>query len=154
MKHTLILSTLILLFSSCQSSKQLSSLELQAFQRKEFATSKDIAFGSVMSVLQDLGYIVSSADKDTGLISAASPTKNVVFFGSHMQNTSVNAFVESFGPQRTAIRLNFVENQEGSSGYGMTTKSNKPIIDPEVYQSAFEKISEGIFIREKALGQQ
>ncbi|MAH26340.1 MAG: hypothetical protein CMI19_05225, partial [Opitutae bacterium] len=113
MKHTLILSTLILLFSSCQSSKQLSSLELQAFQRKEFATSKDIAFGSVMSVLQDLGYIVSSADKDTGLISAASPTKNVVFFGSHMQNTSVNAFVESFGPKRTAIRLNFVENQEG-----------------------------------------
>jgi hypothetical protein len=36
----------------------------------------------------------------------------------------------------------------------MTTKSNKPIIDPAVYQNAFEKISEGIFIREKALGQQ
>ncbi len=70
-----------------------------------------------------------------------------------MSNTSVNAFVESFGPQRTAIRLNFVEVNESSSGYGMKSKRDTPIYDPKVYENAFEKISEGIFIREKAQGQ-
>ena len=155
MKKLIILGALsTLLFSSCVQKPQPTSLELQAFQRKEFPTTKTVAFGSVVSVFQDMGYIIGSADKDTGMISASSPTKNVVFFGSHMSNTSVNAFVESFGPKRTAVRLNFVQVNESSSGYGMKSKSDKPIHDPEIYQNAFNKISEAIFIREKALGQQ
>ena len=153
MKKSHLLTLIPLIFTACVSTPQPTSLELQAFQRKEFPTSKDIAFGSVVSVLQDLGYIIGSADKDTGLISASSPTKNITFFGSHMSNTSVNAFVESFGPQRTAIRLNFVEVNESSSGYGMKSKRDTPIYDPKVYENAFEKISEGIFVREKAQGQ-
>lgn len=144
---------LLMLFSACTSVETPTSMELQAFQRQEFPTSKSVAFGSVVSVLQDLGYIISSADKETGLITAGSPTKTVVFFGSHMSNTRVNAFVESFGAKRSAIRLTFVEVREGSSGYGMKSKTDKPIYDKVVYQNAFEKIGEGIFIREKALGQ-
>ena len=155
MKKILTIPAIVisLMLSSCMTRPQPSSLELQAFQRKEFPTTKNVAFGSVVSVFQDLGYIISTADKDTGMISGSSPTKNVVFFGSHMSNTSVNAFVESFGPKRTAIRLNFVQVSESSSGYGMKSKSDKPIYDPKIYENAFEKISEGIFIREKALGQ-
>jgi hypothetical protein len=148
------LLTLTIMVASCSTREQPTSLQLQAFQRKEFPTSKTVAFGSVVSVLQDMGYIISSADKETGLITAGSPTKTVVFFGSHMSNTKANAFVESFGAKRTAIRLTFVESKEGSSGYGMKSKSDKPIYDPIVYQNAFEKIGQAIFVREKALGQQ
>ncbi len=36
-----------------------TSLELQAFQSKEFDTQKKIAFASTMSVFQDLGSVVS-----------------------------------------------------------------------------------------------
>jgi hypothetical protein len=43
--------------------------------------------------------------------------------------------------------------REGSSGYGMKSKTGKTIYDKVVYQNAFEKIGEGILIREKALGQ-
>jgi hypothetical protein len=148
--HLLLLS---LLFTACATT-QPTSLELQSFQRKEFATSKQVAFGSVVSVLQDLGYIINAANKDTGIISASSPTETFVFFGSHMSNTRVNAFVESFGAKRTAIRLNFVQVSETSSSYGMQSKRDKPIYKREIYESAFEKIGEGIFIRERALGQQ
>ena len=70
-----------------------------------------------------------------------------------MSNTKVNAFVESFAPKRTAIRLTFVEVKESPSGYGMKSKVDKPNYDKLIYQNAFEKIGEAIFIREKALEQ-
>lgn len=60
---------------------QQTSLELQAFQKKQFETSKKIAFASVMSVFQDIGYTIKQANAETGFIQASSPTKNVVFFG-------------------------------------------------------------------------
>jgi hypothetical protein len=41
-------------------------LQIQAFQSHEFETQKRVAFGSVLSVFQDLGYIVQSADIETG----------------------------------------------------------------------------------------
>ena len=124
-----------------------TALELQAFQKKSFETSKSVGFASTMSVFQDLGYIIKNADKDTGLIQAASPTKNMVFFGSHMSNTEASAFVEQLRPKKTSIRLNFVEVKESSSGYGMKAKSDKPVEDPEIYNNAFSKIQEAIFIR-------
>ena len=137
----------------CSTTSSPSALELQSFQRKEFDASKDIVFASVVSVLQDNGYIIKSADKDTGLISASSPTENTVFFGSHMKNTDVNAFVEFYGVNKTSVRLNFVKVKEFSSGYGMKGKDDTPVYDPEVYQKVFNKIGEAIFVRKKAYGQ-
>lgn len=127
-----------------------SGLELQAFQKKEFACSKKTAFASTVSVFQDLGYIVKSASLETGLISAASPTKNLLFMGSHMTNTEATAFVEEFTPSKTSIRLNFVNVAESSSGYGMKARSDKPIETATPYENAFAKIQEAIFVRTKS----
>ncbi len=126
---------------------QQSSLELQAFQKQQFNATKKVAFASLMSVLQDLGYIIKAADFETGIITGASPTKNTVFFGSYMSNTEVSAFVETLNPKLASIRLTFVEVSESSSGYGMKSKRDKPVVDPLVYQNAFDRISEAIFIR-------
>src|SRR5262245_66112317 len=49
-------------------------LQIQAFQSKGYESGKSMVFGSVMSVFQDLGYIIDSADKDTGFITASSPS--------------------------------------------------------------------------------
>jgi hypothetical protein len=124
-----------------------TGLELQAFQKKEFPTNKKIAFASTLSVFQDLGYIIRAADVDTGLITAASPTKTVHFLGSHMNNTEATAFVEEFTPTRTFVRINFVQVKESSSGYGMKSKNDRPIEDPKPYEIAFQKIGEAVFIR-------
>ena len=64
-----------------------------------------------------------------------------------MSNTDATAFVEEINDKNSAIRLNFVQNNESSSGYGMKSKSDKPVIDPKVYEGAFIKIQEAIFIR-------
>lgn len=130
------------------SGPQKTSLEIQAFQRKEFGTTKKIAFASTVSVFQDLGYIIRTADLETGLVSAQSPTRNsMIFGGRRMSSTEASAFVEDLASNRTTVRLNFVQVKEDSSGYGMKSKNDKPILDPKIYESAFQKIQEAIFIR-------
>lgn len=137
-----------LFVGGCETSKpQKTSLELQAFQKKEFKTSKPTAFASTVSVFQDLGYTIRAADVNTGFIQGQSPTKNLLLFGSHMKNTEVTAFIEEFITNRTTVRLNFVQVKESSSGYGMKSKKDKPVLDPSVYENAFTKIQEAVFIR-------
>jgi len=135
---------------------QKTSLEIQAFQKKQFETSKKIAFSSVVSVLQDLGYIIKTADLETGLITGSSPTTTTseggfLFFSSSdnkMENTAVTAFVEEFGANRASVRLNFVGVNEISTDSGMKARTDEPILDAKVYQDSFSKIQEAIFIRE------
>lgn len=130
-----------------------SSLEIQAFQQKEFEAAKGVAFGSVVSVFQDLGYIVQSADKDTGFITANSPMTNKTGFWDAMGgvaqggNTRATAFIEEIRPGFTTVRLNFVNSQKASTAYGQSHEADKPIMDPKPYQVAFNKIEDAIFIR-------
>jgi hypothetical protein len=130
-----------------------TSLQIQAFQSKEFETSKSIAFGSVLSVFQDLGYIVSSADKDTGFITAASPAGNKTNFWEALGGvtssgqTKATAFVEEIRQGFVTVRLNFVDTKNSSSAYGRSNAQDKPILDPKAYQTALSKIEDAIFIR-------
>lgn len=131
-----------------------TSLEIQAFQKKEFETTKDIAFGSVLSVFQDLGYIIDSANKDTGFITAASAatgkTDWILTGNRYNTQTKATAFAEELRPGIVSVRLNFVVANTTSRLYGQTYQNDKPIHDPQVYQSAFEKIEDAIFIRSGA----
>jgi len=133
-----------------------TSMQLQSFQAKEFETSKLVAFGSVLSVFQDLGYIVASADRETGFITAASPSGNKTNFWEVLAGTTssaqtrATAFVEEIRPGFASIRLNFVDARRMSGMYGQTFDNDKAILEPKVYEAAFEKISEAIFIRSAA----
>jgi ABC-type phosphate/phosphonate transport system substrate-binding protein len=134
-----------------------TSLEIQAIQAKSVETTKAIAFNSTMSVLQDLGYIIGSASIDTGFITAESPVEqdqsanavlNQIFGGVRTeQRTAVTATVEGIKENLTRIRLNFVVRQKRSGAYGQNASDDKPVEDVKVYQNAFEKIQEAIFIR-------
>ena len=64
-----------------------------------------------------------------------------------MTNVEATAFVEEMSPNKTSLRFNFVEVKESSSGYGMKSKRDNPIVDPKIYENAFAKIQEAIFIR-------
>lgn len=144
-------SVIVLVLTGCVTAptSTKSALELQAIQAKEFDTSKKIAFAATLSVLQDLGYVVSNADLDTGLINGKSPTQQsfVPFVGRVMKDTKATAFVEEITPGRTKVRLNFVKSEQSSSGYGMRGEQDDPIEEPTVYQDVFAKIQQGIFVR-------
>jgi len=130
---------------------EMTSLQIQAIQLKEYESTKEIVFPSVVSVFQDIGYIISNADLETGIITAESAAENnpamAVFLGvSVVKQTKVTAFVEQIG-STTRVRLNFVEIEKSSSGYGQNDRKDMPILDTKIYQNAFNKIGDAIFIR-------
>ena len=151
---------LLSLLGACSSGPakpQLTSLEIQAIQAKNFDVDKKTSFDSSLSVLQDLGYIIGSASFETGFITAQSPAKgtsgSVYFIGmlpipvsGSEQKTVVTVAVESVGPKKSRIRLNFVDKTRGGGMFG-AGENDTPILDPVIYQNAFDKISETVFIK-------
>jgi hypothetical protein len=156
-----ILFSMVVAFSlvGCQTTApiQKTSLEIQAVQAKMFEADKNTTFKSVVSVFQDLGFVVQTASLETGIITAISPTKqdtsggavlNAVFSGIRTEGrTVVTATVEDFKKDQTRVRLNFVDKMFRSARSGQQATDEKVIEDPKVYANAFEKISEAIFIR-------
>jgi hypothetical protein len=141
----------------------LTPLEIQSLQTREYEHDKTIVFASAMSVFQDLGYIVNSADLDTGLITTESPaTSDRATFPARLTilpelmvwsdvssvvQTKATAFIEQIG-NRSRVRLNFVVTRQDSSVHGQISRRDTPILDAAVYQNAFERIENAIFVRE------
>ena len=116
-------------------------------QTKEFEVPKKIVFASTMFVLQDLGYSVISSDLDTGYISAKSPIQSSASFGRVvLKDTKLTAFIEQLRPGVTQVRLSFVNSEEWQMGMARMVQEN-PIDDAIIYNNAFIKIQEAIFIR-------
>lgn len=152
MKNNLwIMLGVLLVLAGCETMPKSTktALELQSIQSKEFETSKKVAFAATLSVFQDVGYTVSTANLDTGLITAKSPTKAgfELFIGQTMEDIKATAFVEEIVANRTKVRINLVSSKETSSGYGMKGGYEIPIEKPEIYQDIFAKIQQGIFVR-------
>jgi hypothetical protein len=157
MKHLALVTFIVFLaggLAACQPENvkpEMTPLQLQAIQSHEFETNKNIAFASVLSVFQDLGYIVASADKDTGFITASSPAKQTVdwlFTGNtYASSTKATAFVEELRPGITKVRLNFVATNKSSGMYGQSSEKDQPITDAKPYEAAFNKIGDAIFVR-------
>ena len=131
---------------------QLSALALQQMQSREYDTNKSISFPAVVTILQDSGYRIQAADKDTGLITATASTKSkltwmpFVGFGKSKKTPVVSAFIEERG-RGSRIRLNFVMAKIKSNAYGMGMTDEEPIEDPATYRDAFERIDKEVFTR-------
>jgi len=142
--------------SSCASVEdarpQMTPLELQAIQSREFKAPKDMAFNAVMTVVQDLGYIVQTADLPTGFITAVSPTRettNVLQILADVEahsNTALTASVLPMPNGMTRVRLNLVNNRTASGRQGQVRRDDQPVLDPAVYQRAWDKIDEALFV--------
>ena len=153
-KIYILLPILFVLITGCETTKpkvNLTPLDIQSMQSRSYEHSKDLVFPSVMSVFQDLGYSINSADINTGLItaeSAANSDKALKFWLgiTKVSQTKANAFIEEIGNE-TKVRINFVVTKKKSFGYGQTDREDEQILTPQPYQNAFEKIENAIFIR-------
>jgi hypothetical protein len=149
----LLLSLLAFSLSSCAlledfQQPQLTPLEIQTLQTREYKASKERVFASVMSVFQNLGYNIISADQATGFISA----KSLLQSDTHYTAT---AFVETIGSM-TRVRLSFVKKVSGSrwdsgfddkNGHLVKYKHEQQVLDAPLYQNAFEQIDSELFVR-------
>jgi hypothetical protein len=136
--------------------QELAPMQLQSMQTKEFETTKDQAFGAVMTVLQDAGYRIQSGDIQSGLITGVGSTTGKLSysmwsgFGKKKLTPIVSAFIEQMGPV-SKIRLNFVMAKVKSTVYGSQPQDEEPIIESAIYQDAFEKISQVLFVRQSLM---
>ena len=74
------------------------------------------------------------------------PMAQILFGFSEVKNTRVTAYIETIG-KLTNVRLNFILSRQTSTQYGQTSKNERAILESNVYQNAFEKIENAIFIR-------
>lgn len=130
---------------------QMTPLEIQSMQTHSFGASKDVVFRSVVSVFQDLGYSINSADEKTGFISAQGLAKSSAaskfWLGiSEVTQTKATAFIEDIS-HKTQVRLSFVNLNRSSSAYGQSDQKDNQILDAKVYQNAFDKIENAVFVR-------
>lgn len=132
---------------------EMTPLQIQSMQSRDVEGSYKTVFASVISVLQDAGYRIENADRDTGLVTGVGSSKgkltyNIFLgFGKSKKSPIVSAFVEEISPAATRVRINFVMAQLKSNGYGSQPQDEEPILDAAVYQDAFEKINQAVFIR-------
>ncbi len=133
-----------------------SGVELQAYQAREFETTKRAAFSATMSVFQDLGFIIDDGDFETGLITATGLMRREqmdagdlfaqIFAGIDTRVATqrrATAFVEKMPSGLVRIRLNFVDNMAMIQG----TPHSAAVEDPALYQAVFEQIDKAIFVR-------
>lgn len=129
---------------------QLTGLALQQIQSKDFETTADMLFPSVVTVLQDSGYRITEADKISGFISGIASAEQKLTYniwwglGQKKEVPMVSVFVEQRGPNISRARINFVLSKAKSRN---SYTDEKPITDPSVYRDAFERIEKELFIR-------
>lgn len=153
MNKNWILSITVFCLVGCAAPPKIkqSQMEIQAYQSREFETTKRIAFDSTMSVLQDAGYIVESADYETGFVTGkgTSQSGSSFWYGATNEHTRMTAFIEQRTSSLSRIRINIVESKQRKSYWNPAQDiiDEAGVRDPEVYQKLFEQIDQAIFIK-------
>jgi len=147
-----ILGLIIAMMAACASSPstQMTPMEIQALQTREYETNKHIAFASTLTVFQDLGYIIESADESTGFITASSPTDTKMNWWTWAQDsktTRVTSFVEELRQNYTRVRVTFVNSTSSSSSYGQYSEKDTVILVAGPYEAVFNRVGNEIFVR-------
>jgi len=132
---------------------QMTPMEIQALQTREYETSKEVAFAAVLSVFQDLGYIIESAELETGFITVSSPSDARLRWWTwsiDTLKTRATAYVEELRPNLTRVRITFVNSRSSSSTYGQHSEEDRVILESGPYQAAFNRIDNEIFVRKSS----
>jgi esterase/lipase superfamily enzyme len=154
----LILSSAILLYG-CASQPQLNPLQIQAMQTQEFGVTKRQAYNATVTVLQNKGYEIKSANFDTGIVTARSPTNSKMFMGGSYN--TISAYVTSTrksGKNISQIRISDMLTRELPEtdtsllvGSFISTRRNintkdEQVLDPEFYKEIFNEIRQQLFV--------
>lgn len=128
---TLILIISVFFFTGCATTQQRlldsesSQVQLRSIQTRTFdTTDKEKTLRTVMSTLQDLGFVLDKADATLGTVSATK-LKNYAL--------RITVTVRSRGETQLLIRANAQYNIE-------------PVTDPEPYQQFFTSLEKAMFL--------
>ncbi|HOE65298.1 MAG TPA: hypothetical protein PLO62_02130 [Candidatus Hydrogenedentes bacterium] len=159
-----ILAVLLLTFGGCATEKKPlrapSQLDIRGIQSREYDTH-DVALvmKAVLNVLQDMGYIVSTADEKLGLLTASKWTdiehSKQTIKEAKKQMTPLSkslvmectANISALGKQ-CRVRVNFQQRTLDATG---ATLSASPIVDARFYQTFFSQVDKGIYLQREGI---
>ena len=156
-----MLLTSIMLWS-CGTTKQLNPNEMKMMSTKQFESNYDTVFGSAISLLHSEGFIVSNADKESGLINATKQidNKNAALnkflwgVAKEASTAQIGFFIQSMNDNLTEVKLTIYEGSINSyiNGFGVENKTTKNSLvqDGEIYNTWFNNLRAEIE-RRKAL---
>jgi len=130
-KFALMLIVLALFFTGCATTQQrlldseFSQVQLRSIQTRAFdTTDKEKTLRTVMSTLQDLGFVLDKADATLGTVSAT----KLKGYALRMTVT-----VRPRGETQLLVRANIQYNVQ-------------PVTDPEPYQQFFASLEKAMFL--------
>ncbi len=139
MKDFLLLFIITILFNSCSDIRFGKSLKVEQtqFQTRSYQSSyfntqnKEFVLRTIISMLQDLGFIIEKVDGTSGIING------ILFIDTTYESectdiVKTNILVENVGNQ-VLVELNAIKN-------------SKIITEPIVYQNFFDSLSKLLFL--------
>ena len=127
---------------------ELSSVEMQALQTREFEATEDQVFSAIIATFQDCGYIVSSADRSTGLVLGKTTSATKMYFDFNtVEYDKASAFVEKVAEGRVKVRVSIVRYMLMSYATGRKGEKESVRTKPEYYQKIFDKITQSLFLK-------
>jgi len=156
---------LLISFSGCMSDAPPppppSQMELRSFQTREYDThDSKLVLKAVLNTLQDMGFIVNTADPGIGLLTASKWTnvdhtkkeiKAAKKKGAALSKSIVldcTANVSEFGKKQCRVRVNFQQRVLDAAG---ATMQAYPITDAKFYQTFFSQVDKGIFLQQEGV---
>ena len=163
MKKFFILLFCSSLFLSCGTTvKTLNPAEIKMMTTKQMEADYDMVFTSVISLLQSEGFLISSTDKETGLINAFKQVDNknadlqkfLLGSAKEASTSQVSFFIQALNKELTEVKLTIYEGSINTSigGFGIENKStkNSMVQDAAIYTAWFNNLRAEIE-RRKAL---
>jgi len=154
MQYKVVFLVSLVLLGACAAPAKIiqSSLEIQSYQSHEFETPKRVSFDSTLSVLQDAGFIIKSADYETGFITGrgTSTARTDMWYGATNEHIEMTAFIEQRTSTLSKVRVNLIDSSQRKSAWNPAQDviTEKGVRDPETYQKLFDLIGQTIFVRE------
>ncbi len=129
---------------------QISAVELEALQTREYEADYTQAFAAAIGAFQSYGYVIQSADRETGLLIAkttSDATLDALTGLTRVEYDKATAFLEQVAQGRVKIRVSIVKYVSAKSAYGGGGEKEAMRTKPDVYRNIFNKIDQALFLK-------
>lgn len=130
--------------------EKVSTLETP-IRKREFSASSEIVFAATMSVAQDAGFRLQTADATTGLITGVGSSSRRLKIGlaglsETVRSPIISIQVEAISSDRTLVRLVLVNGSSGGTGFS----AEQTVRDPAAYEQLYALLNDEVNLRKNS----